>query len=43
MTVIAVPNITYPPSPDSLALAGLSLPDLTHLTPALIASLTPSP
>ncbi|MFG1626037.1 HAD family hydrolase [Kribbella sp. NPDC049227] len=39
--VIAVPNPTYPPQPDALALASTVVASLDDLTQALVASLVP--
>jgi beta-phosphoglucomutase-like phosphatase (HAD superfamily) len=39
MAVIAVPNRTFPPTGDALALADLTLASLEDLTPAAIASM----
>lgn len=36
MAVVAIPNPTYPPPPDALALAAVVLPDTAALTPAAI-------
>jgi len=45
MLVVAVPNRTFPPSADALALANIELPSLRELTPAALraafAELTP--
>jgi HAD superfamily hydrolase (TIGR01509 family) len=40
MAVIAVPNRTYPPTNDALALADLTLGSLAELTPAAIERIT---
>lgn len=40
MTVIAVPRPEYPPAPDALALAALTLPSLTELTDTAVAALS---
>jgi HAD superfamily hydrolase (TIGR01509 family) len=39
MLVIAIPNRRYPPDPDALALADLTLPDLTALRSEVVRSL----
>ncbi|MEV0803198.1 HAD family phosphatase [Kribbella sp. NPDC050281] len=39
--VIAIPNPTYPPQPDALALASTVVASLDDLTQALVASLVP--
>jgi HAD superfamily hydrolase (TIGR01509 family) len=39
MTVIAVPNQHYPPSPEALALAATTIATLDELTPEFVASL----
>lgn len=39
MQVIAVPQPSYPPEPDALALAKLVLPTLTELTPDAVSAL----
>lgn len=39
--VIAIPNRTYPPQPDALALASTVVASLDDLTQALVASLVP--
>lgn len=39
MRVVAVPNPHYPPAPDALALAAITVPDVRHVTPDLIAAL----
>ena len=39
MRVIAIPNRRYPPDPDALALADLTLPDLNALSPEIVRSL----
>jgi HAD superfamily hydrolase (TIGR01509 family) len=36
MTVIAVPNRHYPPEPDALALAAVTVPTVGEVTPALV-------
>jgi HAD superfamily hydrolase (TIGR01509 family) len=41
MAVIAVPNPHYPPDPDALALAAVSVPTVGEVTPALVARILP--
>jgi HAD superfamily hydrolase (TIGR01509 family) len=43
MTVIAVPNPHYPPSPDAMTLAAATVTAVGEVTPGLVASLNPQP
>jgi HAD superfamily hydrolase (TIGR01509 family) len=43
LRVIAIPNRRYPPDPDALALADLTLPDLTALSPEVVRGLGAEP
>jgi len=42
LAVIAIPNPSYPPSPEAVALARVVLRSITELSPALVASLAAS-
>jgi beta-phosphoglucomutase-like phosphatase (HAD superfamily) len=39
MRVVAIPNRRYPPDPEALRVADVSLPDMASLTPAVVAAL----
>jgi HAD superfamily hydrolase (TIGR01509 family) len=39
MRVVAIPNRRYPPDPEALGLADVSLPDIASLTAAIVAAL----
>jgi HAD superfamily hydrolase (TIGR01509 family) len=43
MAVIAVPNLHYPPAPDALALAAVTVPVVGDVTPALVEHAAASP
>lgn len=39
MTVVATPNVHFPPPADALALAAVVLPGVAALTPEVVAAL----